>query len=151
VKGCAPPALAYNGAPGLQRRREGETGCPPPSLHVFRRVALRNYRSIQRCDVTLEPLTFLVGPNGSGKSNFLDALRLSAEGLRGTLEQALRERGGIAEVRRRSTGHPTDFAVSLSLVLGAGSAASLGLRGRRAQGWRVFIKREQMIVGAAPL
>jgi predicted ATPase len=119
---------------------------PPPSLHVFRRVALRNYRSIQRCDVTLEPLTFLVGLNGSGKSNFLDALRLSAEGLRGTLEQALRERGGISEVRRRSTGHPTDFAVSLSLVLG-GRAAHWAYEVGALKGGGFRIKREQMIVG----
>jgi predicted ATPase len=81
------------------------------------RVRLRNYRSIAGCDVTLEPLTILVGPNGSGKSNFLDALRLTAESLRGSLDQALRERSGLGEVRRKSHGHPNHFGVRLDFQL----------------------------------
>ncbi|HEY9593177.1 MAG TPA: AAA family ATPase, partial [Spirochaetia bacterium] len=83
-------------------------------------VVLRNYKSIARCDVGLGPLTFLVGPNGAGKSNFLDALRLVAESLNQSLEIALRERGGIAEVRRRSAGHPTHFSVQLAFRLPGG-------------------------------
>jgi predicted ATPase len=81
------------------------------------RVRLRNYRSIAGCDVLLEPFTVLVGPNGSGKSNFLDALRLTAESLRGSLDHALRERSGVAEVRRKSHGHPNHFAVRLDFQL----------------------------------
>lgn len=81
------------------------------------RVTLRNYKSIARCSVNLGPLVFLVGPNGAGKSNFLDALRLVAESLNTTLEHALRERGGISEVRRRSAGHPTHFTIRLDLTL----------------------------------
>jgi predicted ATPase len=81
------------------------------------RVRLRNYRSIAGCDVRLEPLTILVGPNGSGKSNFLDALRLTTESLRGSLDHALRERSGLAEVRRKSNGHPDHFGVRLDFQL----------------------------------
>lgn len=81
------------------------------------RVRLRNYRSIAGCDVALEPFTILVGPNGSGKSNFLDALRLTAESLRGSLDHALRERSGLAEVRRKSHGHPNHFGVRLDFQL----------------------------------
>lgn len=77
------------------------------------RVRLRHYRSIAACDVALGPLTLLVGPNGSGKSNFLDALRLTAQALTENLDNALRERGGIGEVRRRSHGHPTHFGLSI--------------------------------------
>lgn len=77
------------------------------------RVRLRHYRSIAACDVELGPLTMLVGPNGSGKSNFLDALRLTAQALTENLDNALRERGGISEVRRRSRGHPTSFRVDV--------------------------------------
>lgn len=87
------------------------------------RVTLKNYKSIKACRVDLGKITFLVGPNGSGKSNFVDALRLVADALRGPLDFALRERGGIAEVRRRSAGHPTHFSVRLDLFvpqLGAG-------------------------------
>jgi hypothetical protein len=32
------------------------------------RVALRYYKSIAKCDVTLGPLTYLVGPNGLWQS-----------------------------------------------------------------------------------
>lgn len=89
------------------------------------RVVLSNYKSIKECSVALGPLTFLVGPNGSGKSNFLDALRLVAESLYTSLDQAMRTRGGIGEVRRRSfgksskrgKGRPTNFGIRLDLRL----------------------------------
>ena len=93
---------------------------------LITRVALRNYKSIAACDVTLEPLTILVGPNGAGKSNFLDALRFTAQALRYSLDHALRERGGINEVRRRSRGHPNHFGVRLDF------------RMRQATGWYAF-------------
>ena len=74
---------------------------------MITRVVLRNYKSIAACDVELRPLTVVVGPNRAGKSNFLDALRFTAQGLRFSLDHALRERGGIGEIRRRSA-DPTD-------------------------------------------
>ena len=83
------------------------------------RVVLKNYKSIAACAVDLCPLTFLIGPNGSGKSNFLDALRFTTDSLRGSLDKALRDRGGIAEVRRRSGGHPTHFGVRMEFQLGS--------------------------------
>lgn len=81
------------------------------------RVVLRNYKSIGFCDVRLRPLTYLVGANGSGKSNFLDALHLVRDALSGSLDNALNERGGLAEVRRRSSGHPTHFGIRLEFKL----------------------------------
>lgn len=81
------------------------------------RVGIQNYKSIKACDIALGPLTMLVGPNGSGKSNFLDALRFTADALTTTLDLALRDRGGINEVRRRSGGHPNHFAVRLDFRL----------------------------------
>ena len=89
----------------------------PPFIH---RVKLRNYKSIARCDVELGSLAILVGPNGSGKSNFLDALALTRQALDVTLDHALRERGGINEVRRRSGGHPSNFAIALHFTLPGG-------------------------------
>ena len=62
------------------------------------RVRLTNYKSVADCDVRLGPLTILVGPNGSGKSNFLDALALIARALETTPNEAISERGGIAEM-----------------------------------------------------
>jgi predicted ATPase len=78
---------------------------------------------------------FLVGTNGSGKSNFLDALRFVSESLRSTMDQALRERGGIKEVRRRSRGHPTHFSIELEMTLPEGQRAVYGFRvGAKPQG-----------------
>lgn len=85
-----------------------------PLVHT---VSIANYKSIAKCRVDLGPLIFLVGPNGSGKSNFLDALRFVADALNTTLEQSLRDRGGIQSVRRRSRGHPTHFGIRLDLSL----------------------------------
>ena len=87
------------------------------------RVALRNYMSIAKCDVRLDPLTLLVGPNGAGKSNFLDALRFTSQALSFSLDHALRERGGIGDVRRRSRGHPNHFGIRLELRFPDGDAS----------------------------
>jgi predicted ATPase len=76
-----------------------------------------------------------VGPNGAGKSNFLDALRFVADALRTSLEHALRERGGINEVRRRSGGHPNHFGLRLYFALSSGEVGHYAFRiGARPQG-----------------
>ena len=111
------------------------------------RVALRNYRSIAACDVALPPLTFLVGPNGSGKSNFLDALRFIAQALRFSPEHALRERGGINEVRRRSRGHPNHFAVRVDFRVPDAAGHYAFEIGARPRG-RYFVRREHCFVRA---
>jgi predicted ATPase len=99
------------------------------------RVRLRNFKSIAACDVRLRPLVFLVGQNGSGKSNFLDALRFVADSLNTSLDHALRDRGGIREVRRRSGGHPTHFSVHLEFTLRDGAAGYYAFRiGAKQQG-----------------
>ncbi len=99
------------------------------------RVVLNNYKSIKACDVRLRPLMFLVGQNGSGKSNFLDALRLVTDSLNTSLDHALRERGGIKEVRRRSGGHPTHFGIRLEFRLPDGVEGFYAFRiGARPQG-----------------
>jgi predicted ATPase len=92
------------------------------------RVGIRNYKSIERCDVHLDRLHFLVGPNGAGKSNFLDALRFIADALNNPLEFALRERGGILEVRKRSAGRPTHFGISLEFILPSGKSGKYAFR-----------------------
>jgi predicted ATPase len=92
------------------------------------RVAITNYKSIAACDIKLERLTFLVGPNGAGKSNFLDGLRFVTDALRGTLDHALRDRGGIKEVRRRSAGHPTHFGIRLEFALMSGQVGHYAFR-----------------------
>lgn len=96
---------------------ESKATQPAQDPVFLRRVTLKNYRSIKSCSVGLGPLTFLVGQNGAGKSNFLDALRLVTESLTTSIEHALMERGGIQEVRRRSSGHPTHFGIRLDWQL----------------------------------
>ena len=103
-------------APAARRPRSvGETEMTDRRL--LTRVALRNYKSIGACDIRPAQLSFLVGPNGSGKGNFLDALRFVADALGHSLDHALRDRGGIGEVRRRSGGHPTHFGIRLEFNL----------------------------------
>lgn len=100
-----------------------------PDHPIFlRRVVLNNYMSIAKCSLNLRALNFLVGQNGAGKSNFLDALRFTADSLNTSVEHALRDRGGINEVRRRSAGHPTNFGVRLDWVLPSGDHGIFAFR-----------------------
>ncbi len=115
----------------------------------IQRVKIANYKSIAYCDVKLGPLMFLVGPNGAGKSNFLDALRLVVDGLRTTLDHALRDRSGIKEVRRRTSGHPTHPSIRLEFSLPDGAhghyAFKMGARphgGFEVWGEECFIKND---------
>ena len=88
------------------------------------RVVLKNYKSIAACDVQLGALTFLVGRNGSGKSNFLDALRFVADALNTSLDHAVRARGSINDVCKRSDRPittPDHFSIRLEFVLPDGS------------------------------
>ena len=93
------------------------------SAGAIERIAVRNFRGIGACDVRLGRLTCLVGRNGSGKSSFLDVPRFVRDALTGSLDNALHERGGLAEVRRRSSGHPHHVGVRLELLLGDGRKA----------------------------
>lgn len=101
---------------------------------LLTRLLLKNYKSIAATSVELRPLTLLAGANGAGKSNFLDALGFVADALRRTLDHALRERGGIAEVRRRSGGHPTHCGVRCEFRLPLGSGHYAFLIGSRSPG-----------------
>ncbi|MBC6427990.1 MAG: AAA family ATPase [Cellvibrionales bacterium] len=94
----------------------------------IQRVILRSYKSIARCDIRLRPLTYLVGQNGAGKSNFLDALHFVRDALANSLDNALSERGGLDEVRRRSSGHPNNIAIRLEFRLSDGRDAWYAFR-----------------------
>lgn len=116
---------------------------------LITRVVLKNYKSIGACDVSLNRLTFLVGPNGAGKSNFLDALRFVADSLRSSLDHALRDRGGIKEVRRRSAGHPTHFGIRLELQLPSGIPGAYSFRVAAVEPGGYEVQSEECEVGAA--
>ena len=112
---------------------------------LITRVVLRNYKSIAACDVAPAQLTFLVGPNGSGKSNFLDALRFVSDSLRHSLDHALRDRGGINEVRRRSSGHPTHFGMRVEFDVGM-ATGHYAFTVSAKQGGSYGLKEEECVV-----
>jgi len=115
-----------------------------PAEAFVKRVQIRNYKSIGNCVVALGPLTILVGRNGSGKSNFLDALRFVADGLQTSLDHAVKTRGGVDAVRRRSTGHPRNFSISLEINLRDGKTAAYGFEiGSQPEGG-FFVKQERL-------
>jgi predicted ATPase len=113
------------------------------------KVSLRNYKSIAACQVELGDLTFLVGPNGSGKSNFLDAIRFVADSLNTSLDHALRDRGTIKEVRRRSGGHQNHFAIRLEFHLPTGGRGHFSFRiGAKQNGGFEVQNEECRLLGA---
>jgi len=117
---------------------------------LITRVVLKNYKSIATCSVPLRSLVFLVGQNGSGKSNFMDALRLVSESLNTSLDHALRERGGINEVRRRSAGHPTHFGIRLEFKLPDSTSGYYAFRvGAKPKGG-FEVQREECRIYALP-
>ncbi|MCY1040666.1 AAA family ATPase [Corallococcus sp. bb12-1] len=133
------PSAENSGQPAVHR--------PGSRSPFITRVALRDYRSIEACDVALGPLTFLVGPNGSGKSNFLDALRLITDALRTSLDHAIRERGGIFNLVRRAPGGSGQFDIRLDFQLSDGTIGhfSVSVRGTRSY----TVQEEECVVGEA--
>jgi type I restriction enzyme M protein len=82
---------------------------------MWRRVSLKNYRSIARVEVELAPFTVLVGPNGSGKSNFADALVLASE-ISFDAASAIKRRGGIGSIRRWGIPETEETRVSIRVA-----------------------------------
>jgi len=108
------------------------------------RVKIRNFRSIGKCDVSLSRMSILIGRNGAGKSNFLDALRFVVDGLATSLDHAIKARGGIQSVRRKSTGHPRNFAIELTFNLPELQLATYGFEiAARTEGG-FSVKREEL-------
>lgn len=110
----------------------------------LRRVRIKNYKSIGKCDVALGQLTILVGRNGSGKSNFLDALRFVVDGLQTSLDHAIKARGGIDEVRRRSIGHPHNFGIEVEMNLPDKQTATYGFEISSLRSGSFFVKSERL-------
>ena len=98
------------------------------------RVAIENYKSIARCDVSLGSLTYLVGRNGAGKSNFLDAFHFVADALRIGLDAAVRSRGSVDDLRYRDAEPDATIGLRFDLSLPAGTRGQYTLR--LAQGQR---------------
>lgn len=121
----------------------------PPKMSnapFLRRVRIKNYKSIAKCDVRPGRLTILVGRNGSGKSNFLDALKFVVDGLQTSLDHAIKARGGIDEVRRRSTGHPHNFGIEVEMNLSDLQIATYGFEVSSQSKGGFLVEKEKLIV-----
>lgn len=123
------------------------------SESFLERVFIRNFKSIGRCNVRMGRFTALVGRNGSGKSNFLDALRFVSDGLQTSLDHAIRARGGVNEVRRRSAGHPHNFEIRFVLNLSPAEVAEYGfeIAGQKKGGFSVKWERLRIIKASGNL
>ena len=66
-------------------------------------MEISGFRSIEKMELDMLPLTVLIGPNGSGKSNLLDVFALLAAGASGGLGEALAARGGFDVLRFRGS------------------------------------------------
>ena len=110
---------------------------PVGSSGMWRRVTLKNYRSIQSADLVLAPFCVVVGRNGAGKSNFADALVFLRD-VASDARAAVEARGGVAGLRRHRPSRPADVTIDVrvatseedlesnyvrhSLVIGSGKA-----------------------------
>ncbi len=82
---------------------------------MWRRVEVRNFRSIEFAAVDLAPFTVVVGPNGSGKSNFADAFVFARDVVSGGAA-AVQNRGGIAAVRRWRPHGAADITLDIRMA-----------------------------------
>jgi predicted ATPase len=92
----------------LNRDVAADGHAKPPFL---RRVRIRGYKSIEFCDVTLEPLTVLVGRNASGKSNFVNALAFLRAILEDGANAAVLDHGGPSVFSRLTDDNRMSFEI----------------------------------------
>lgn len=80
---------------------------------MITRVQVKNFRSLADVNVELNRLTVFVGRNGAGKSAFMDALRFVRDALRQGLEEAIKGRRGLKQLRRWMPDGQGEIEVSL--------------------------------------
>ncbi|HXB67924.1 MAG TPA: AAA family ATPase [Candidatus Acidoferrales bacterium] len=107
------------------------------------RVTVENYRSIERCEVDLGRITFLVGANGSGKTSFIDALAFVSVSLTSSPEQAVRNRRGIHSLLHWPVRLPARFSIELSVSSSDGLEAYYAFQIATANGTAVSVAREE--------
>jgi predicted ATPase len=86
-------------------------------MAIFDAVSLQNWRNFKNAEVSLRQRVFLVGANASGKSNFLDAFRFLRDlvSVGGGLQEAVRRRGGVSDIRCLAARASSDIRLSVSI------------------------------------
>lgn len=115
----------------------------------LRGILIKNYKSIGKCALRLGRMSVLIGRNGSGKSNFLDAIRFVVDGLETSLDHAVKSRGGITSVRRKSTGHPRNFSLQYEINLSSGRWGRYGFEVVAREGGGFSVKWEDLEIRTA--
>lgn len=57
------------------------------------KVAISGYKSIKKCDLTLNNINVLIGSNGAGKSNFISAFTMLQSVLKKELQLYTQQNG----------------------------------------------------------
>jgi predicted ATPase len=65
-------------------------------------IHIKNYKSIEECDVLLQPITYIIGANGSGKSNFLDAICFVRDIYKYDFFRASESHGGLLNIKHEN-------------------------------------------------
>jgi predicted ATPase len=85
---------------------------------IVTHLTAKNWRNFRRIDVDLRERVFIVGPNASGKSNFLDIFRFLrdiAKSDGGGLQKAIKDRGGVSNLRSLAARKDPEISIEISL------------------------------------
>jgi len=82
---------------------------------ALRRIAVKNFLSLERVSVDLRPVNVLVGPNGAGKSNFLRIFGFLGDSARLDLGPAVDNAGGFNALRFRGRTGDIQIAVQATV------------------------------------
>jgi predicted ATPase len=118
---------------------------------VIRTLTVSNYRSLDKgVRIALGQFTALVGSNGSGKSNVVDVLNFLRDIMHLGLGGAITERGGVAAIRRWSSGRPFNVAIEVEVTLQDGTATyGFELAGDKQEEYRVKWEKASILRGGA--
>ncbi len=83
---------------------------------MITRLTIEHFKSLERIDVSLSPLSVFVGPNASGKSNLIDAVRFVRDAVHYDLDRAVSDRHGIDSIRQWSRFKPYNTTISLNVA-----------------------------------
>lgn len=96
-------------------------------LSIITEVNLQNWRNLKDVQIGLRPANYLIGPNAAGKSNFLDAIYFCRDCATIGIEQAVRNRGGMREIRSLHSHRHNEVAIGLTF------------RSRNDRAWSYFL------------